>query len=108
MSKQVNPDLYELLKNNETGLYTQEFEKNRTVFAYVHLDFYDVGDFVKVVGEDFLCEGGHDAKICASSVCFEINDIIEYFGHTLSDYKNCFEDYTWDNYKHQISLMESA
>ncbi|WP_348623651.1 hypothetical protein ABFT51_24135 [Paenibacillus peoriae] len=103
---QVNPDLYELLRERETGLYTQNFEKNETVFAYVHLDYSDVADFVELVGYDFLCEGGYDAKICTTSVCIEINDVIERFGHDLSDYKNCFDEDLWKDHEKEIAIME--
>ena len=64
---------------------------------------------MKVVRKDFLCEGGHDAKICASSVCFEINDVIEHFGHTLSDYRNFFEyDAKIAKYEAELKLIDEA
>ncbi|CCC85717.1 hypothetical protein PPM_2780 [Paenibacillus polymyxa M1] len=107
MSRQVNPDLYDLLRERETGLYTQNFEKNQTVFAYVHLDYSDVAGFVDLMGYDFLCEGGYDAKICPTSVCIEINDVIGYFGNELSDYKNCFDEDDWERYEREIAIMEA-
>ncbi|URJ46405.1 hypothetical protein MF628_000935 [Paenibacillus polymyxa] len=104
---QVNPNLYDLLKERETGLYIQNFEKNRTVFAYVHLDFGDISDFVKLVGDDYLCEGGYDAKICPMSVVVEINDVIERFDNELSDYKNCFDEDDWKRHEKEIAIMEA-
>ncbi|MEC0234050.1 hypothetical protein P4H71_06860 [Paenibacillus kribbensis] len=47
---QVNPDLYELLRERETGLYTQNFEKNETVFAEVTSNIYDNPELLQPQG----------------------------------------------------------
>lgn len=104
---EVNAELYDLLKKNETGLYTQDFHKNKTVFAYVHIDFRDVDELVEVMGSDYWSEGGVEARIMPMSVCVEVNDMIEHFGHSLSDYKRCFCEDDWKQFEDFIKQMEA-
>jgi hypothetical protein len=40
--KEVDADLYDFLLNHETRLYTKDFQKNKTVFAIVFVDFSDL------------------------------------------------------------------
>lgn len=100
----VNPELYEFLKENETGLYA----KNKTVFAYVHIYFFNLGDFVKIVGEHHFEEGGIEVQMFNNTTCIDINDIIESHGHYLSSYKNCFDESTWRDYEGRIRAMEDT
>ena len=104
--KEVNSDLYTLLNENETGLYTQEFHKNKTVYAYVHLDFSDLAEFAEAVGTYPFEEGGMKVTMFERTICIDLNDIIEGQGHSLSSYKKCFGEDTWDRYKEQIDEME--
>ncbi|CQR73326.1 hypothetical protein SOV_51100 [Sporomusa ovata DSM 2662] len=86
----VDAELYDFLKQNETGLFCRKNE----VIAYVHVNFCDLDDFVKMIGVDYLSEGGIEVQLMDSTVCIELNDIIEDgFEHELSDYKNCFSEY---------------
>lgn len=97
--KEVNADLYHLLNENETGLYTQEFQKNKTVYAYVHLNFSDLADFAEAVGTYPFEEGGMKVTMFERTICIDLIDIIEGQGHSLSSYKKCFDEDTWDRYK---------
>lgn len=108
MKKEVNADLYDFLKTYETGLYTKEFHKNKTVFAYVHISFYGLSDFVEIVGSYPFEEGGLEVRMFESSICIELNDIIEGQGHSLSSYKNCFDEDLWKQYEEQITEMECS
>lgn len=103
----VIPALYDFLKENETGLYTQEFEKNKQVYAYVHIPYYNVRDFVEIVGSHPFEEGGMDAKMFQDTLCVDINDIIESDGHYLSAYKKCFNEDDWKRYEDEIKIMEA-
>lgn len=103
----VNPDLYDFLKENETGLYTQEFHKNKTVFAYVHIDFCDLSKFVGIVGSHHFEERGMKVTMLENTVAVDLNDIIECDDDYLSDYKNCFCEHDWKHYEDQIKEMES-
>jgi hypothetical protein len=103
----VNPELYDFLKDHETGLYTREFHKNKTVFAYVHIPFYALSDFAEIIGGYYFDEGGMEARMFRDTICVEINDIIDGKGHRLSAYKNCFDEYDWDRYKDEIAEMEA-
>jgi hypothetical protein len=104
--REVDSELFHFLKDNETGLYTKDFEKNKTVFAYVHIDFIDLPGFIDIVGEDHFCEGGIEAQLFSYTVCIEINDLIERHGHKLSSYKRCFNHGTWEQYEREIKEME--
>ncbi|OAB36999.1 hypothetical protein PMSD_09995 [Paenibacillus macquariensis subsp. defensor] len=103
---EVNAELYEFLRERETSLYTKDFERNKTVFAYVRVDFTDIAEFIEVVGEDWFSEGGMEVVLCTGDVCIEVNDIIESHGHDLSSYKKCFEN-EWENYEDRIKEMEA-
>jgi hypothetical protein len=107
MSKEVNSDLFVFLMNHETGLYSTDFDKNKTVFAYVHIEFSDLSDFIEIVGQDYFVEGGMDVQLFANTVVVEINDYIEGFGQYLSAYKKCFSEHTWKDYESQIIEMEA-
>lgn len=96
MSTEVIAELYDFLKENETGLYKNY--KTDEVIGYVHISFYDLKNFVDIVGEDEFVEGGINVQMFNNSICVEINDIIEGYGHELSDYKNCFDESDWDYY----------
>ena len=102
MSNEVNAKLYDFLLNNETGLY----QEGKNIIPFVHIDFCDLAEFVEVVGSYRFEEGGMDAKMFDSTICVELTDIIESEGHYLSDYKSCFNEYTWRPYAEQIKAVE--
>jgi len=86
----VDAELYDFLKQSETSL----FRRKNEVIAYVHVNFFDLNDFIKVIGESHFSEGGMEVVLMNNTVCIELNDIIENcYGHELSDYKNCFKEY---------------
>ncbi|WP_263708035.1 hypothetical protein [Shouchella tritolerans] len=98
---QVNAELYEFLAENETGLY----QKGDKVIAYVHVYFFDLDDFVKIVGPHPFDEGGMEVHLFENTAAIELNDIIENEGHYLSSYKKCFDEY--GDYEKDIKLMEA-
>jgi hypothetical protein len=99
-NKQVNPELYDFLNENETGL----FREKDTIVAYVHIYFFRLEDFVKIIGVNSFDEGGIDVKMFSDTVCVELNSIIEAFGHDLSSYKKCFSE--WNEYESEILKQE--
>lgn len=103
---EVDANLYDFLKEHETSLYTQAFKKNKTVFAIVFVDFCDLKNFVEVVGSYPFEEKGLKVVMKEDYICIPLNDIIEGFGHSLSNYKNCFSDHEWECYKSMIEEME--
>lgn len=102
--KEVNAELYEFLKNHETGL-SQDCKTN-IITAYVLIDFCDIQDFIDAIGVYWFDEGGLDCKLLNGYIGIDINDIIEAEGHNLSSYKNCFEKHDWDCFKEEIEEME--
>jgi hypothetical protein len=103
MTKEVNPDLYEFLRNNETGMYQQ----NGRIVFYVHVDFCDVSDFVEIIGPSYLEEGGMEVQLMTNTIAVELNDIIEGEDHYFSSYKKCFPEHDWKSYEHVIAEMEA-
>ncbi|MGG4346462.1 hypothetical protein ABEW68_33085 [Paenibacillus lautus] len=106
MSREVDAELYEFFREREMGLYTKEFERNKTVFAFVRVDFSDLDTFIEIVGEEHFAEGPMEVALCSNDVCIEINDLIELYGHYLSSYKNCFDEDDWEHYESRIKEME--
>lgn len=104
MSKEVNADLYNFLNENETGLTTENNGKD--IIAYVHIYFWKLDDFVKIVGSYPFDEGGREVVMFEDTICVELNDIIEGDGHNLSSYKRCFNENDWENFEIQILEME--
>ena len=101
---EVDARLYEIMKENETGLH---MDRNRNVVAYIHLSFYDIKEFVDCVGSGHFDEGGLEVRLFKDSLCVEINDIIESNGHNLSSYKKCFDEDTWDQLEWRILEIEA-
>jgi hypothetical protein len=98
LASNVVAELYDFLKENETGLYS---DKNG-VRGYVHIYFIDLDKFVEIVGTGPFDEGGLEVQMFTNTICIEINEIIEGYGQTLLDYKNCFSESDWANYKERI------
>jgi hypothetical protein len=72
--------------NNECHLYR---EKNR-IAAWTTVYFDDLNEFVGIIGEHNLDEGGLDVRLQRRFIAIELNDIIESNDEELSDYKECF------------------
>jgi len=99
--KIVNPELYDFLKENETGLCTDW--KLQEVVAYVHIHFSDLSDFVRIIGNSsYFDDGGIEVLMFSNTICIEINDIIGGLDHSLLDYKDCFEKDVWEEHKEEI------
>ena len=102
MSNEVNAKLYDFLLENETGLY----QEGENIIPFVYINFCDLTEFVEVVGSHRFEEGGMDVQMFDSTICVELTDIIESEGHCLSDYKSCFDVYTWRPHAEKIEAME--
>ena len=102
----VNADLYDFLKENEMHLYTENFDRNKTVYGMVIVHFYDMKRFAEIVGEFPFEEEGLNIVMKKDYVCITINDIIEGHDQYLSSYKNCFEEDEWKHYEDRIKEME--
>jgi hypothetical protein len=99
--KNVNPELYDFLKENETGLYT-DWRLQETI-AYVHIHFSNLADFVRIIGNNsYFNDGGIQVLMFSNTICIEINDIIGGLDHSLCNYKDCFDKDVWKEYEEQI------
>ncbi|OPH61873.1 hypothetical protein BC351_01125 [Paenibacillus ferrarius] len=103
---EVNADLYDFLKEHETGLYTKGFHKDKTVYAIVFVDFHDLKKFVEILGSFIFEDAGLEVVMKENYICIPLNDIIEGDCHYLSSYKNCFSEHDWKHYKDMIAEME--
>jgi hypothetical protein len=103
---EAKANLYDFLNKHETSLYTDNYQKNKTVYAIVFVDFSDLSDFVEIVGDYPFEEGGMNVVMKSGYICIELNDIIEGHGHYISSYKNCFDEDNWDYYESRIKEME--
>jgi hypothetical protein len=103
--KTVDADLYEFLKENETGLY-RSHEGRKEIVAFVHVNFGSLDEFVEIIGNHWFEEGGLDVQMFRDSICVELNDIFEGFGHGLLDYEKCFDESTWQEYRKEIEAQE--
>ncbi|MFB5758952.1 hypothetical protein [Paenibacillus medicaginis] len=99
---EFNVQLYDLLKESETGLY----KKGDDIIGYVHLCFSEIEEFTKAVGNDWFSEGGVEARLFNDTLCVELNELFEYYGYKFSDYKNCFDEIDWSYYEEEILATE--
>jgi len=95
----VDPKLYNILNKNETGLYPNV--RTGEIIAYVHINLYDLSDFVQAVGGWHFDEG-EEVILFTNTVCIEINDIISGFDHSLTNYKDCFDEDLWKEHEEEI------
>ena len=96
----VNKELYNFLKDSETGATDHingDFE------CWVHIDKWNIKDFIKWMqnnGDDTLHMAGYPVFIHNRSVRCDIVMLMDMIGHKLSNYKDCFE--WWNEYKHSV------
>jgi len=102
--KDVDPELYGFLKDNETGLYksSERYSTKDKIRAFLHINFGDLSEFIKIVGEGHFEDGGVEVLLFGNSVCVELNEIIEGFDHSLLAYKRCFDVDSWNDYEELI------
>ncbi|WP_163583296.1 hypothetical protein [Gracilibacillus saliphilus] len=98
---EVNAELYDFLKENETGMMRNE----NGVIAYVHIPFFKLDDFVEIVGVCQFDEGGIEVQLFDTTVCVDLNDIIENEGHSVISYENCFEESELKPYEEELLTM---
>lgn len=96
MSKEVNPDLYDFMKNNEIHLATGTGENELNVLLFIN--FHDIEDFINIVGRYyFYPEDQIMVNLQDDFIVIDIYDIItEWFEHKVEDYINCFEYEDWN------------
>ncbi|WP_339265102.1 hypothetical protein [Paenibacillus sp. FSL R5-0470] len=70
------------------------------------IDFAYQGMKIEVDGQCGVIVGGMKVTMFERTICIDLNDIIEGQAHSLSSYKKCLDEDTWDRYKVQIEEME--
>jgi hypothetical protein len=101
--KEVEPELYEFLKNNETTMYTEGNDIVAAVFVY----FRDLEDFAEILGSSHFDDGGVEVTMMDGYVCFPLNDYIEGCGHYISSYRSCFANDVWQIYGDKLIEIEN-
>src|SRR5699024_8635467 len=99
---EVDANLYEFLRENETGL----IKDDRGLIFYVHVPFYLLDEFAEIVGHHHFEEGGMTVLLFDESVCVDLNDIIEGAGHKITSYKNCFDEFDLRRYAEDFKALE--
>lgn len=94
----VDANLYDFLKEHETGMYLD----NNELIAYVHVHFHDLPQFVEIVGLSTFDEGGLEVRMFEHTLAIELNDIIENSDQEILAYRNCFEASDIEQYLPQL------
>ncbi len=100
--KEVNADLYEFLSNHEVHVQVVDSR----IETYMFIPFYDLDGFKDIVEDWTADDGGVDCKLQDGCICINIVDLIEYQGHLVSSYSNCFNKDEWNQWKEQILESE--
>lgn len=86
--------LFKFLMENECHLYKDKYGTK----AWVAVNFFDLDDFVKTVGEYHFDCGGLNVTMFNNYIAVELLDILEGNDEELIDYKDCFDKDEWDEY----------
>ena len=95
----VNANLYEFMKNNELSIY--QSYKDSEIISFIRVNFFDLEEFINIFPENSFDENMLHAQIGKYDICFDLIEVMEYFGHEIKDYYKCF-----DNYKEIWSDLE--
>lgn len=79
--------------NNECHL----FKKNGEIIGWVAVNFFDLSEFVEIIGKDTFSDGGLEVTMMDHYIAVETHNLIDGDGEYLSDYKECFGD-EWNEY----------
>lgn len=106
MSKEVNPDLYDFMKESEVHLYVDEETKETKVYLFINHS--DIKEFIRIVGESYFNpENEVMVNLQDDCIVIDVYDIIvEWFEHKVSDYRNCFGCENWKTYEDLILESE--
>ena len=76
-------DLYKFVHENKCEW--NDCRNNNEPEVILFVDFYLLKDFAKLLGNNFLDEGGQDCAMKQYCLCFEMDYICEYFGIELEE-----------------------
>jgi hypothetical protein len=79
----IDKKLYKFLLKNETGIQKRE----NKIDIWVHVDFGDMEEFVKIVGNDYLCEGYVTGTVFDTTIAVNLEHVI----NDIAAYKRCFD-----------------
>src|SRR5699024_12204960 len=99
---EVDANIYEFLRAKEKGI-TKDYYG---LVFYVHVPFYQLDEFVEVIGEHNFEEGVMNVLMFDDTLCIDLNDNIEGAGHKITSYKKCFED-VLRPYEEEFKALES-
>lgn len=100
----VDVDLYEFLKKNETHLHIED----KRVTAFCCIDFRNISKFAEILGTNAFDDEGVQCVMRDGYIVVDVDWFIEdYYGHKLSDYKNCFDESDWEQYKDRLLEQEA-
>ena len=83
-------DLYKFLNDDDNGVQEYRWEGDEFL---VWIPFNSLDDFTKIIGCDYLSEGGYDCNLQNDCICIDIADVCEYYDinleHILKKPKEC-------------------
>lgn len=101
----VDVDLYEFFKDNETHLHTE----NGKIIAFCCINFRNLSRFAELLGHGAFDDDGIQCIMRDGYIVVDVNQFIEdWYGHKLSDYKNCFDESDWERYKDDLLRQEKG
>lgn len=101
---EFNIELYEFLKENEICMWRERHKNDTYSIRFgVHVYFWDIKEFIKIVGNCCLDDGGIECNLNNDSTLFiPLEEIFMNSGLRIIDYGNCFDDCDLRDYKDEI------
>jgi hypothetical protein len=69
---------YDLVKLIENSVQSPRKLKDGDILAWLY--HHQIEEFVKIVGHDFLCEGGFEVNLQSDCICISLREVIDYMG----------------------------
>lgn len=101
---EFNEELYDFLLENEVSSMYEI--KGRLGFG-VHVHFIEIPEFIEIVGEYILDDGGIDLNLNNRyTVYIPLEDIFMNSNYSIMEYKECFDEYDIKRYKESIEKFD--
>lgn len=99
---EVDINFYKILDQSECHIY---FINNQIeTVAFIDLDL--ISNFTNIFGDNFYQTEGEDAILFTNCIRIDPEVYIEYLGHDLVSYGNCFEE--WEKFKDRLKELNYA
>ena len=101
---EFNPDLHAFLLENETCMWS---EKGNLKFG-VHVHFFELDEFVKLLGHYALDDGGIECTLNNEYTLYiPLENHFMNHGYTIHYFKCCFDSDVLEQYQQEIEKFDS-